>query len=55
MRLSPRDLNYPDIKEASCCVLRHELLQNYVFNQSIEIASQNLEEEEAKNKEKENS
>lgn len=29
LRLSPRDLNYMDDELHQCCVLRHELIQNY--------------------------
>lgn len=36
MRLSPRDTNFPDDKEHECCVIRNELINSYVFYNSIE-------------------
>lgn len=31
MRLSPRDVNYPDSKKHECCVLRPELVKSFLF------------------------
>lgn len=43
MRLSPRDLNYPDAKEHATCVLRQELITNYIVQKNYD---QFIEEEE---------
>jgi protein TIF31 len=31
MRLSPRDTNYPDPKLHECCIMRNELVRNFLF------------------------
>ena len=36
MRLSPRDVNFEDKKSHECCVLRPELITNYMFFASFE-------------------
>lgn len=50
MRLNPRDLNYvgetPEQKEQFlCCVLRTELITNYVITKNLESASQAINKE----------
>ena len=36
MRLSPRDANFADRQKHECCVLRPELIKNYVFMNNLE-------------------
>jgi protein TIF31 len=36
LRLSPRDLNYPDNDLHQCCVLRPELAQSYYFQKALQ-------------------
>lgn len=50
MRLNPRDLNYvgttPEEKERYlCCVLRTELISNYILTKNLESASQAINKE----------
>ena len=47
MRLSPRDLNYDDKKTNECCVLRPELISNYMFFYNFEenVKKQKAEQE----------
>ena len=50
MRLSPRDLNYGDKKNNECCVLRPELISNYMFFHNFEenMKKQKAEQEKLK-------
>ena len=43
MRLSPRDANYPG-EENNCCVIRMELIENYIMSKHLEIATQKMKE-----------
>ncbi len=36
MRLSPRDANYLDSVKNECCVIRHELVKNFIFFNNLE-------------------
>ena len=38
MRLSPRDINYEG-EDYNCCVIRLELIENYIMSQFLENAS----------------
>lgn len=41
-RLSPRDLNYPGL-DNNCCVIRLELIENFIMSSFLETASLKME------------
>lgn len=43
MRLSPRDVNFPG-EDNNCCVVRLELIENYIMSKFIENASNKMTE-----------
>lgn len=46
MRLSPRDANYADKSKHECCLLRPELIANYMFFSSFENSLQEPQKQE---------
>ncbi|MCA6493257.1 MAG: hypothetical protein IM572_11330, partial [Chitinophagaceae bacterium] len=52
MRLSPRDSNFEDKLKNECCVLRPELIKNYIFMNNIEEVVNNQEKRKKQEEEK---
>ena len=52
MRLSPRDANFSDKNANECCVLRPELIKNYIFMNNIEEVVSNQEKRKKQEEEK---
>ena len=53
MKLSPRDLNFPRVKEEEGCLIRPELIRNYFFMNSVEeMYAKNAEEIKNENQQK---
>jgi len=42
LRLSPRDTNYPS-EDNNCCVIRLELIENYIMNKYLESATAKMQ------------